>query len=484
MAVRRHPGPSQSRTSTRSRLRDRTGTLAIAAVFAIAAGIGQPPTAGAVVPLPIYPTRTDDPSSGGTDCSPSPVFDTDCSLRNALIHATVDGETVSLAPPAPAGPYEVTQNGAPLEISHNTKLVGTGARTTTIERGSNLGGVLAIDGAVTGATIQGVTISGGGPSGGGIENAGTLTIRDSALDGNGSDEGGGVYSSGTLTVIGSTMTDNFADASESYGGGAMIASGTASFVNSTIAENSAVANSGTGFAFGGGIAVGGLGTASLANVTLFSNDATGAEAGTGGNLYADPGGSISAKDTIITLGGPENCAEAITSQGYNLENRNQCGLTGTGDETNLDPLLGALQDNGGETDTLAPAAASPAVDHGNPAGCTDPLGTPLTTDQRGSPRPVGAACDIGAVELPPPPNTKITHATIDAALGKARFRFKAIGVADGFQCELAPTETAFSVCSSPKTYRHLAPDNYTFKVRATGLGGIDPTPAKMPFQIP
>jgi hypothetical protein len=44
---------------------------------------------------------------------------------------------------------------------------------------------------------------------------------------------------------------------------------------------------------------------------------------------------------------------------------------------------------------------SPAVDAGNPAGCTDPSGVLLTTDQRGFPRPSGPRCDIGAYELQP-----------------------------------------------------------------------------------
>ena len=41
---------------------------------------------------------------------------------------------------------------------------------------------------------------------------------------------------------------------------------------------------------------------------------------------------------------------------------------------------------------------SPAKSGGNPAGCTDNLGNPLTTDQRGMSRPVGPRCDIGALE--------------------------------------------------------------------------------------
>lgn len=57
-----------------------------------------------------------------------------------------------------------------------------------------------------------------------------------------------------------------------------------------------------------------------------------------------------------------------------------------------DPKLAPLADNGGPTNTMAIAAGSPALDGGKANGCP-------TTDQRGTTRPQGAACDIGAFEL-------------------------------------------------------------------------------------
>jgi hypothetical protein len=52
-------------------------------------------------------------------------------------------------------------------------------------------------------------------------------------------------------------------------------------------------------------------------------------------------------------------------------------------------LLGPLANNGGPTLTHMPQAGSPAIDQGS--GCP-------AIDQRGAARPVGPACDIGAVE--------------------------------------------------------------------------------------
>ena len=68
----------------------------------------------------------------------------------------------------------------------------------------------------------------------------------------------------------------------------------------------------------------------------------------------------------------------------------------TGDLQSIDPVLGALADNGGPTLTHGLLPGSPAINAGDDADCP-------ATDQRGAARPT-AACDIGAYEfgaLPP-----------------------------------------------------------------------------------
>ena len=91
---------------------------------------------------------------------------------------------------------------------------------------------------------------------------------------------------------------------------------------------------------------------------------------------------------------------SIVSNGYNLSSDGTCPFNGPGDLQNTDPKLGPLQNNGGPTFTQALLAGSPAIDAGNPNGCTDGNGILLTTDQRGYPRPEkpGGRCDIGAYE--------------------------------------------------------------------------------------
>jgi hypothetical protein len=91
----------------------------------------------------------------------------------------------------------------------------------------------------------------------------------------------------------------------------------------------------------------------------------------------------------------------MTSKGYNLSSDNSCNFNGPGDLNNTDPKLGTYGNYGGPTQTIPLLAGSPAIDAGNPKGCTDSNGHLLTTDQRGYPRPDTedkTGCDIGAYE--------------------------------------------------------------------------------------
>lgn len=94
------------------------------------------------------------------------------------------------------------------------------------------------------------------------------------------------------------------------------------------------------------------------------------------------------------------------TRGFNIEDRNDCGFTGTGDLVRVDPRLGPLRNNGGLSWTQSLAIGSPALDVVAPA---DPPAVPaycdmdvhgLRTDQRdvARPQPRGGNCDAGAYE--------------------------------------------------------------------------------------
>ena len=88
---------------------------------------------------------------------------------------------------------------------------------------------------------------------------------------------------------------------------------------------------------------------------------------------------------------------AIKSNGYNLiQVPGSCVFAGPGDITGLNPLLGRLASNGGDTFTHALINGSIAIDY-IPNG-TNGCGTTITSDQRGAVRPQGTGCEIGAYE--------------------------------------------------------------------------------------
>jgi len=219
------------------------------------------------------------------------------------------------------------------------------------------------------------------------------------LNGNGATYGGGIFNGrddgrndGTMTVTNSTISGNSATNFGGAGGG-IDNFGTLTVTNSTISGNSAT-NSGRG----GGIH--NSYNATLTSVTLSGNNAS-----LGGGILQDTSSpkTLTLRNTIIAKGSlGENCyvlgSAPIASSGYNLSSDGSCTtyLNQTSDLNITNPNLGPLANNGGSTLTHALLPGSPAIDQ-IPVG-TNGCGTFITTDQRGTPRPIGLRCDIGAYE--------------------------------------------------------------------------------------
>jgi hypothetical protein len=135
----------------------------------------------------------------------------------------------------------------------------------------------------------------------------------------------------------------------------------------------------------------------------------------------------------------------------------------------------------GTSVTLNASAALGSTFAGFSGACSGTGSCPLTIDADKS-----VSATFNANPPPSPPNTKLTKAKINKKKHKAKFAFKAKGQASGLECKLKRKHhkaKEFKKCSSPKTYKHLKPGKYVFKVRAKGPGGTDPTPAKRKFKI-
>ena len=238
-------------------------------------------------------------------------------------------------------------------------------------------------------------------NGGGIFNENILTLTDSTIASNTADDSAGIANDGgTLTMRGGTIRGN---TSISAAGFRNSNSGVAHLSNTTISGNSASAGA-------GGAANGAGSTLELSNVTIAFNtaDSDANNFGDGGGLSNS--GTVTARNTLIgenidaSSSGTifPDCNGGLISAGYNLiENTTGCAIAGdtAGNITGFDPNLAALANNGGPTQTNAFPVGAPPQNAGNPAGCRDQSAALITTDQRGTPRPQGARCDIGALEL-------------------------------------------------------------------------------------
>ena len=134
-----------------------------------------------------------------------------------------------------------------------------------------------------------------------------------------------------------------------------------------------------------------------------STNAVGSDAPTATPNAPAPLSTVAIESSIIDGGdqGADCASETdtdITDDGWNLsaDADNSCGFSAAKHSlTKTDPKLGALADNGGDTETLLPEAGSHAID-------AIPVGAGLcatgAADQRGIARPQDGKCDIGSVE--------------------------------------------------------------------------------------
>jgi hypothetical protein len=321
--------------------------------------------------------------TSGSDSNNCASPTTACKTIGHAILLSVSGDSINVA----VGTYKEN-----LTISINLTVTGSGARTTVIDGGA-VGTVLTVSSGAQ-VTISNFTIRNGNAEwGGGVFNSGVLTLNRSAVVNNASTgklfrgaEGGGIWNNGRVLITGSIVSGNTARGSAGGIGGGMANFSTAIVSNSTFSGNSTA---------GGGGGIYNARTLIISNTTVSGN-----ASGFGGGVYSAVG-SATFQNSIIASNSSANCGGTMISNGYNLSGDSSCAFDGPGDFNDTDPQLGPLQNNGGPTNTMALPSGSPAIDAGNPGGCTDGEGHLLKTDQRGDPRPDNqdiGGCDMGAFE--------------------------------------------------------------------------------------
>ncbi len=395
-------------------------------------------------------TKTADTADG--------VCDADCSLREAVIAANASPGADKIV--VPAGTYTLTRafsltcpSGTPpencpwndttsidgdLDVTDDVTIQGASARTTIVQQTFRDRVFEILAGNVT---IQSLTITGGNQgaypvltgsasqttvgAGGGVRvaPAANLTLRRVAVTGNATHlgatcflsscnstgpSGGGVDAEGPTLIdqslIANNSVDNAAGTSgvASPGRGAGIAATAATTVrNSTVTGNVAtvtppVTNQTTNqlFAFGAPL------TVEAATVTPTS----GVDVETGipnslGGMTTDPNTQVTFRNAIAKgLACSASAAGQTVELGFSILG-SSCGVAGPSDQI-ADALLGALANNGGETDSMKPGTGSPAIDSGDTT-------LALTVDQTGAARPQDGdnngtkIVDRGAVEVLP-----------------------------------------------------------------------------------
>lgn len=417
----------------------------------------------------------------------------DFSLKDALANAPADS-TIEFDPDFFAVPRTIVVTQSMLFRSRGVTVNGPGADRLTIT-GNGIPVFMIIEAAETDViTLSGIAFTGGSgtfPSeyglidmrNGGAYNTGTLNINSCEFYGNGTaaipNDVISARWARKISLNSSTIRDNFIkNAINAYGSPVDV-------INSTISGNT-----GTGAA----VRTSGTGTSSIISSTISGNSQ---------GIWNETGSGISTvdlKNTILSHNGSQNlkrtgianCNPIVTS-GHNLIDDGTWSQLVNSDPTDLkgasfDARLAPIGNYGGTTSTHALRAGSAAIDMGTS------VGVPLV-DQRGMPRVIGAAADIGSFER------NITFDQASVPTGRANFAynngnpyqltatrqtaFTAMKGADPITIE-AGNPTSFSIVPAPGQALppglNLSNDgkisgtptvggNYTFTVKATDTDG-------------
>ncbi len=290
-----------------------------------------------------------------------------CTLRAAIdetnANSTRDAVIFSLPQPAT---IELTLGE--LLINQNLDILGPGARRLTVQRSTVAGTpnfrIFRVPQTQAFVFIRGMTIRNGNDITGGalfVQEGGFVGLYDSAIIANRATSGGAITVFGRLVIHRCLIAGNTAD---NQGGAIINATSTSDtlITNTTITGNSA--------SIAG--AIDNIGSLLLVNNTITANAASSNIS----SILSNPLGTIKVLNTIIgrDIGQPGLAISGTFQSAGNNIVTHSTGSTGftnavNGDQVSqsnaIDPMLGPLANNGGQTDTFAPLPGSTAIKGGN-----------------------------------------------------------------------------------------------------------------------
>ncbi len=364
----------------------RVRTVGLAVIALVVAGL---------MPLPRAHAQASTLTVCATGCDHTELAD--------AVAASSGGDVIEILP----GSYPNTS----VTVSHDLFLIGDAGAPPILDA-SGSGVVLTVD---SGAAVwaSDVVVTGGsndGQGGGIVVDGATLDLVGVVVEGNTSvREGAGIFATNgaTVSLVDSTVRANVVSRNKRGGGGIAVDGATVSVHSSTVSGNTAGGGGGGIYAMSGDVTV--------VNSTVSGNEAKGSDGGGGilndggtlsldfvtitENLGKNAAAGIRNRNGEVTIHGTvvagnqstsdKDCQGGFQSIGYNIVGSAGLGCPGFG-ETDLvappgqaiDPLLGALGDNGGPTETHFPLPGSPAIDFVPTSGAGCPA-----FDQRGIGRP-------------------------------------------------------------------------------------------------
>ncbi|MCW2981118.1 MAG: hypothetical protein JWO14_2845 [Solirubrobacterales bacterium] len=429
-------------------LREASGRFAIGVAAALV-GLAIIATGASAATLTVNTLADNPATSTSTECS---GVASDCSLRQALDKAAA-GDTITFDV---TGTITLNQANGPLLVHTTVTINGPGASRLAIDGGGstrilNVYGPSGPSSGPSQLSISGLTLQNGMATEGGaiyVSGSGGVAV-DSAAFADDTAQGGGSYGLGgaiatgasstedrgfaSVSVKDSSFTGNSATGATYADGGAIYVDGRLSIEGSTFAGNTATYTGGCcGDPEGGAVYLLDL-PGSISNSTFTGNSTAGGYGGGGalyvpyttltddtidGNTATGIGGGIAGEGVVaygtilsgnigFTNGGngqPNDCSQVLAN-GASTTSYLLAGGSCIGRPLSVDPMLGALTDNGGPTQTQAITPSSPAYG-AVPADVCDAAPF-LRVDQRGLPRPgTGEAnCDIGAYEYQASPTS-------------------------------------------------------------------------------